>query len=175
MGCPVTALIFVVFSSDHCLEVHVLNLVQPAVERRARELDTSHVKFLEDSYLTTPGGEFHLLAGLLVGGSIDKAGSKGGATIEVLGGNHTRAALTSLHRRGLRSPLVRVRVYQDLTDEESLHLGYQHNELSTRSKKMGFTDKVEIVRKIMESHPKNARKKLAEFFGYEVITDLGHC
>ena len=157
--------------SDQCVEVHVLNLVQPNQRRRAREMDTSHVKFLEESFLKSPGGEFNLLAGLLLKGSLEQVGNEGGATVEVIGGNHTRAALTSLYRRGLRSPLVRVRLYGDLTDEEALHIGYNHNELATRSKKMSFTDKAEIVRKIIQLHPNNSRKKLADFFGYEVNTD----
>ena len=44
---------------------------------------------------------------------------------------------------------MRVRVYGDLTDEEALHIGYNHNELATRSKKTSFTDKVEILRKVI--------------------------
>ena len=97
--------------SDHCVEVHNLNLVQPHQQRGSREIDTSHVKLLEESFLKSPGGQFHLLAGLVLNGSLEQVGNEGGATVEVIGGNHTRAALTSLYRRGLRSPLVRVRPY----------------------------------------------------------------
>ena len=54
---------------------------------------------------------------------------------------------------------MRMRLYGDLTDEGALHIGYNHNELATRSKKMSFTDKVEIVRKVIQLYPNNSRKK----------------
>lgn len=160
-----------IFLSDlgTSIRVHVLNLVEPVASRRIRDLDTGHVKFLEDSFLASPGGEFHLLAGLLVEGDIERVAEPGEAKIEVLGGNHSRAALSSLHRRGLHDSFCLVSIYEGLTDEEALKLGYHHNKISERAKAMSFVDIVNIIRKQRESDPNNLRKKLQRIFDYKVF------
>ena len=72
--------------SDHCVEVHNLNLVQPHQQRRAGEIDTSHVKLLEESFLKSPAGRFHLLVGLLLNGSLEQVGNEGGPPLKSLEG-----------------------------------------------------------------------------------------
>ena len=148
------------------VKVHVMNLTEPHPKRRVRELDTKHVQFLEESYLNNPGADYSLLAGMLVTGDINKAAEVGGVVLEVIGGNHRRAVLTSLFRRGLREPYVDVIVYDDLETEQALKIGYFHNVIATKSLGITFVDKVNIVKKY-KSH-QDMKKKLMEIFGYKV-------
>ena len=61
-------------------------------------MDASHVKFLEERF-KLHGKEVHFLAGLFVKGSVEDVGNDGGPP--------------------LWNPLARVRLYGNLTDEES--------------------------------------------------------
>jgi len=94
------------------------------------------------------GAEFHLLAGLLTRGDIEQADQPGACTVEVLGGNHTRAALTCLFQQGLHPGKVLVTIYKDLTDNEALKVGYHHNVTAELSRSMTFLEKVDIVAKL---------------------------
>ena len=62
------------------------------------------------------GGEFHLLAGNIISGKIENDVDEKGVTTEVIGGNHTRAAMLML--------------YDGLNDEEALKIGLHHNEVN---------------------------------------------
>ena len=75
------------------MEVHINNIVEPGDSRKVRMLDTKHVNFLEESFRSSPGANFHLLAGNLIKGNMDDVKKEGRAEIEAIGGNHTRAAL----------------------------------------------------------------------------------
>ena len=79
--------------SGRAMEVHINNLVEPKDCRKVRELDTKHVNYLEESFLSAPGANFNLLAGNLIKGSREDVRKEGGAVSEAIGGNHTRAAL----------------------------------------------------------------------------------
>lgn len=148
------------------MSVHLNNLVSPDADRLVRPISTEHVQYLEKSFQCTPGGEFHLLVGNMVDGEIEKAGEAGGAKIEVIGGNHSRLALTSLHRRGLRAATVKCVIYQALSSEEALKIGIHHNTINSKSRQMSFVDTVGVVRRVTE------KRQLARIFGYEVCWAL---
>jgi hypothetical protein len=68
--------------------------------------------------------------------------------VEVLGGNHTREALQSLHMKGsLTNSVVKVNLYRPLPVTAALAIGYQHNTLLQEKRKpMTFIDKVRLMR-----------------------------
>ena len=63
--------------------------------------------------------------------------------IEVLGGNHTRQALTELQY----SENVPVVIYAGLTNDQALYLGYEHNRIHHNNRVMTFEEDVMIFRK----------------------------
>ncbi|XP_060591455.1 uncharacterized protein LOC132746355 [Ruditapes philippinarum] len=118
------------------------------------------------------GGEFQLLAGNILSGDLENAMQERGMRIEVIGGNHTKAALMTLYRQGLRNPYVQMTLYEGLTDEEALKVGLHHNETNLKAKPMSFLDKVDVIVKL-----KQDIKAVASVFqkknGRQVRNDLG--
>ena len=64
-------------------------------------------------------------------------------TIEVIGGNHTRAAL--LMWKGFRDPYVYMTIYDGLKDEKALQIGLHHKEVNKWARPMAFLEKVNII------------------------------
>ena len=67
----------------------------------------------------------------------------GTSVMEVLGGNHTRQALTEL----LYSENVPVVIYAGLTNDQALYLGYEHNRIHHNNRVMTFKEDVRLFRK----------------------------
>lgn len=82
------------------------------------------------------------------------------AEIEVIGGNHTRAALQKLQLEGHieENYCVLVNVYRKLTVAQTLHLGFMHNEMHESSRKMSFQEKVILFRKLRNEVRTDAKK-----------------
>ena len=97
-------------------------------------------------------------------GNVEKAAIPGESRIECLGGNHSRAAMTSLFRIGLWSPFVFVTIYNDLTDDECLKIGFEHNEIAKLVNNMSFLDIVRVVKKYKDEDVNNLRKNLKAIF-----------
>ena len=148
------------------MRVHVKNLVEPKSERKLRDLNTSHVHFLEKSLAECQGSDFVVMAGNLLSGSIEKAEEEGQVVIETIGGNHTRAAVNLLYQKGAREPYVIVTVYKGLTDQEALKVGWHHNSIPGRSRSMSFTEMVGLVKRHI--HENSMYKKMQEIFGKTV-------
>jgi hypothetical protein len=90
------------------------------------------------------------LAGNILSGDLENAMQERGMRIEVIGGNHTKAALMTLYRQGLRNPYVQMTLYEGLTDEEALKVGLHHNETNLKAKPMSFLDKVDVIVKLKQ-------------------------
>ena len=107
-----------------------------------------HVLFLEKSFMASPG-QLHLLIGNINSDVTDVAKLKeaGSYEVEVLGGNHTRAALQSLKSKDLwPSPYVKMNVFRKLTTIEALQQGQLHNDVLEKSKKPTFMDHCQLIR-----------------------------
>ncbi|KAH3847053.1 hypothetical protein DPMN_089365 [Dreissena polymorpha] len=62
---------------------------------------------------------------------------EGGSKVEVLGGNHTREALHTLHARGtLGRETVQVNLYRELPHTTALSIGFQHNAVLQEGRKL---------------------------------------
>lgn len=147
------------------------------MSRLVRHIDEVHVQTLKEEYKRT-STSFGILAGV-VWGNVDVKTLKEPQVnkIEVIGGNHLRAALQELHKEGtlLRQTLL-VKLYSGLTNEECLQIGYYHNEVISKSKQMTFMEIAELMRRKLEEPGKKraAKKALSIILGYDVSTLLYH-
>ena len=150
------------------------NLISPDSKRLIRELSYQHVDFLEKSFQQN-AGQIHLPVGLLGKEINPQALKESGTTkLEVIGGNHSRVALQSLLKKGLlTSPLVKVKMYRDLTDIEALQTGVQHNEVLKKSRELSFMEKVKLIRQLkpeveISESIDQWKIRLATIFSYKV-------
>ena len=115
----------------------------------------------------TNNNHFKVLAGVLVSGSLDNAAVEGSCKVEVIGGNHSRAAVTSLFRRGLGPEVMRVRVYNGVSDNEALKVGIFHNEIDRQSREVTFLEKARLIRSQLQEGGK-WKERIRAIFGLEV-------
>ena len=74
--------------------------------------------------------------------------------VEVLGENHTRAALQRLVKSSEctqkeKYQFVYMDVYQNLTQDQALFLAFKHNELHENSQELSFSEKVMFFHKLL--------------------------
>ncbi|XP_052287057.1 uncharacterized protein LOC127882458 [Dreissena polymorpha] len=131
------------------IDVHVKNLIPPHPSRAVSVINHDHVSFLTDSFVSNPIGQIVTLV-RMVGPEDDNShlDREGGSKVEVLGGNHTREALLTLHARGtLDRETVQVNLYRELPQTTALSIGFQHNAvLQEGRKQLTFLDKVRLMR-----------------------------
>ncbi|XP_053406064.1 uncharacterized protein LOC128559065 isoform X2 [Mercenaria mercenaria] len=131
-------------------DVHVNNLTAPHPSRATRMLHHDHVGSLTESFQDQDCGQLVILIGMLTSDQVqtDSLAEEDTATVEVLGGNHTRQALQSLFLKGLlTSHTVKVNLYKPLPLTAALAIGYQHNALlHERKRPLNFMDKVRLMR-----------------------------
>ncbi|KAH3875564.1 hypothetical protein DPMN_038832 [Dreissena polymorpha] len=123
-----------------------MNLILPHPSRAVRVINHDNVSFLTDSFISNPIGQIVMLVGM-VGPEDDTShlDRKGGSKVEVLGGNHTREALQTLHARGtLDRETVQVKLYRELPQTTALSIiGFQHNAVLQEGRKpLTFLDKI---------------------------------
>ena len=96
-------------------------------------------------------GQLHLLVGNVMEDitDVDALKESGTYEVEVLGGNHTRAAIQNLRSKGLWSTsIVKMNVYRRLTTIEALQQGQLHNDVLNKSKKPTFMDNCRLIRSL---------------------------
>lgn len=74
--------------------------------------------------------------------------------VEVLGGNHTRAALQRILNsdecvQKKKYEFVYMDIYQNLTKDQALFLAFKHNEIHEHSQELSFAEKVSFFRKLL--------------------------
>uniref|UniRef100_K1QG55 Uncharacterized protein n=1 Tax=Magallana gigas TaxID=29159 RepID=K1QG55_MAGGI len=74
--------------------------------------------------------------------------------VEVLGGNHTRAALQRILKsdecvQKEKYEFVYMDIYQNLTKDQALFLAFKHNEIHEHSQELSFAEKVSFFRKLL--------------------------
>ena len=126
---------------SHCLSgsgviVHVENLREPNYENRVREIDEEHVEALVKSMEYSYDEYVTLIGAVDAGTDINNLSVPGKATIEVIGGNHTRVAIKRLNDQGYTKTHVKMDAHHDLTVDEATFLGCRHNLIYETSKKM---------------------------------------
>ncbi len=95
--------------------------------RLIRPLDPIHVADIVKGLKSNPQ-QYCILAGVLVEGELNDLTDSGKTRVEVIGGNHTRAAFQALVADGtLQCETLKVKVYTGLTTAEALQVGYRHN------------------------------------------------
>ena len=99
------------------------NLVEPRETHRVRNLDRDHVVMLETKLKDGLGSSIMMVANVQC--EKDQFDPAVPQKYEVIGGNHTRAAFQRIHPNGNKEFIVKV--YCNLTYEEALYLGIQHN------------------------------------------------
>lgn len=135
------------------VKVHVENLISPIDDHCIRLLNENHVNELTDSFEKN-FQPYTTLVGLINDDfktvNLVKPGTK---CVEVLGGNHTRAALQRILNsngclRKEQYEFVYMDVYQNLTKDQALFLAYKHNELHEHSQELSFAEKVCFFRRL---------------------------
>ncbi len=173
---PVTVTIYI-YSAGDCVDVHIDNLLPPAEHRLIRPLDPIHVADIVKGLKSNPQ-QYCILAGVLVEGELNDLTDSGKTRVEVIGGNHTRAAFQALVADGtLQCETLKVKVYTGLTTAEALQVGYRHNVVAASSKDMQFMDTVRVIHKQLNSRSGQEKRRrkadLAMIFGYEVRLEHG--
>lgn len=137
------------------------NLIAPSDDIQVRSLDDKHVENVY-SNIKRAHGHYTTLIGVLKTEveNIEALQHPHTAEIEVIGGNHTRAALQKLQLEGHieENYCVLVNVYRKLTVAQTLHLGFMHNEMHESSRKMSFQEKVILFRKLRNEARIDAKK-----------------
>lgn len=137
------------------VKVHVDNLISPSSDHCIRLLNENHVNELADSFIQN----FQLyttLVGLLrVCENVPIADLclPGKTCVEVLDGNHTRAALQKILKciecsQKKKYEFVYMDIYQNLTKDQALFLAFNHNEIHEHSQELSFAEKVSFFRKL---------------------------
>lgn len=157
--------------------VHVSNLVEPAPERKVRDIDYDHLRRLEEEYMKS-GNVFTVLVGFVNSLEyIEELQQPGKGPVEVLGGNHTRQALLNLEK----NVCVPMNIYFNISNVQALKLGWLHNEIHSSSKVTTFEEQVILFRNILEAVQRDNpntiqrtingewRSKIAQILNKEVI------
>ncbi|XP_060568788.1 uncharacterized protein LOC132727366, partial [Ruditapes philippinarum] len=130
------------------VEVHIDNLIAPHPSRATRVLDHDHVGKLTESFSDNSCGQVVIFQGMLTDDMVTHSTlyQEGSGKVEVLGGNHTREALQTLHRKGtLGYTTVKCNLFRPLPRIFALRIGYSHNMvLHEKVKPVSFMDKARM-------------------------------
>ncbi|XP_071500358.1 uncharacterized protein [Diadema antillarum] len=142
------------FDEANLLEIPVSLLSTPPKQRLVRTKNDAHVQELICSFKRLDGNIPVPTIVAHIPNTLPKYISasdvlKGIHTLEVLGGNHTFEALQFLQY----TKNVPVAVYAGLTNDEALHLAYEHNSVHQHSRSMTFIEEVCLFRKKLVGDP----------------------
>jgi hypothetical protein len=139
-----------IFIFSGTVEVHIDNLIAPHPSRATRVLDHDHVGKLTESFSDNSCGQVVIFQGMLTDDMVTHSTlyQEGSGKVEVLGGNHTREALQTLHRKGtLGYTTVKCNLFRPLPRIFALRIGYSHNMvLHEKVKPVSFMDKARMMR-----------------------------
>ncbi len=135
-------------------------LVSPPEGYGVRAVDDKHFRGLEKEITENPQCNFTMSVGFVRNSSGNvtmKQINNGEHNIYILGGNHSILARQSVMNSDIYScdpkyehlNKVKVRVYGDLTCEEGLHVGTQHNKIHTLVKAQTFEDDIKLFRQLL--------------------------
>ncbi len=134
-------------------------LKSPPVGYAVRGVDDKHFRELEKEIIENPQRNFTMCVGFLQSESKVKMEEidDGLYDIYILGGNHSILARQSVMNTQLYSMdpkykhlnNVKVRVYRNLTCEEGLHVGTEHNKIHTIVKAPTFEDNIKLFRQLL--------------------------
>lgn len=119
--------------------------MEPAKERRTRDLDEEHVKNLESQFRTNTALYTVLIGHISEPCELSGLAEAGSAKVEVLGGNHTRQALVNIGA----DVLVQMDIYLNLREIDALKLGWVHNEIHKFSKHASFEETVKLFHDLL--------------------------
>ena len=142
--------------------IHVSDLEEAPENYRVRSLDLTHKDRIKAS-LRHMDAQNTILCLNVLGctrqEAEEKVGIKGALRYQVIGGNHTRAAIQDLHLEGdSRFETWMADVYWNLSPEEALRGGFNHNSVAGSNKAMTFAEEVGLFRKVMALQPRTGNR-----------------
>ncbi|XP_062600039.1 uncharacterized protein LOC134261635 [Saccostrea cucullata] len=125
------------------VKVHIDNLIPPKDGHSIRAISDKHVQDLVKSFRKS-FDPYTVLIGLAsTKADISKMSIPNQEPVEILGGNHTVAALKQLAGENSEAyKNVYMDIYTNLTEAQALSLSYKHNELHENSQELSFSEKV---------------------------------
>ena len=167
---------------DYILEVPVHLLSSPLKQRTVRNLNRSHVQELKESFEKHQAKNVFNTLAVHIPNMFPMHVTKqdvleGKYMLEVLGGNHTRQALTEV-QKNVKVPSV---IYTGLTNDQALAIGYEHNKKNEKSRLMTFTENVLLFRRKLHGNPDQTlsqtqraqwKKTMADILGTTVSIQL---
>ena len=153
--------------------VHIENLTEPLDKYLVRPLDECHIQTIAEK-LKDAHNLYTTFVGLIDENcDLTTLNTPGKYKVQVIGGNHTRAALQSL-RTDNEDILVSVDLYCHLSVEQALHVAYMHNEMHETSRSMTFQEKVMLFRtirkKVLSEESKKKDKTLSTIWRGKIAT-----
>ena len=117
-------------------------------------MNEHHVKELDESFEKKFKPYTSLIGHICDNVSTNDLMTPGKICVEVLGENHTRAALQRLVKSSKftqkeKDQFVYMVVYQNLTQDQDLFLAFKHNELHENSQELSFSGKVMFFHKVL--------------------------
>lgn len=141
-------------------------MVAPADNRKVRDIDRRYIQTLQERVTAFPSAHVAPLLANITTHS-DDLKSYGG-TFEMIGGNHSREVFQSL----IKDPIYGLQqsyhhrlaaVYKNLSDEEALALGKEHNTTAETQLATTFYDDVKLTRHLFSSIQEPPEQSLLEF------------
>ena len=133
-------------------------LKSPPPGYAVRGVDDKHFREMEKEIIEKPHLNFTMCVGFTcnVNATIKQI-ENGEHDVYILGGNHSILARQSIMNSHLYSldpkyahlDKVKVRVYGDLTPEEALHVGTEHNKIHNVVKVPTFEDNIKLFRRVV--------------------------
>ena len=141
---------FFLFPAD-CIKVPTVDLISPGDQSLFRKLTPVHIQELKNEIARNPRSNFTLMV-VNVPNSVDlrQVKTPGAYKYEVLGGNHTRAAIQALLNENPgdeRFAYWPVRLYAGLNIQQCLSIGNTHNRMHQFILNTSFAEYVQLFRK----------------------------
>lgn len=146
------------------VKVHIGNLREAEEKMKIRPINDEHVEELANSMIHS-FDQYTTLVGLVnVNCDVNKLDQPGTGTVQVLGGNHTRAALEIIHemdvlRTEAKYKFVKMDLYRNLTNEQALFIAFRHNDIHEHSRAMTFQEKVTFFHKLWDKKNNEMKNK----------------
>ena len=137
------------------IKVHIHNLREADENIKIRPINDEHVKELANAMMHS-FDQFTTLVGLMDANvDVKNLHKPGAGSVQVLGGNHTRAALEMIGdieilRSEEQYKFVKMDIYHNLTNKQALFIAYRHNDIHEQSKAMTFQEKVIFFHRLWE-------------------------
>ena len=158
------------------MEVSVNCLVAPSPEHSFRDVNTEFVRILEEEIETNPHSQFTLMACCLNKDVNITEVAEGKHQLQVIGGNHSRIALQSLHLKYPDRPAYQkctIKLYINLTDQECLRVGYIHNKIHNFALTSSFEDLTKLFQRHLKFKGEKPGKQITKRWKNSLVEILG--